>query len=500
MIVFLFSSQSFNDATRRLQYVKQYRSYRAEQAVKINSAGKQLKNKITVLNEQKQKKDFVLIAQEHQNKILQAETEEKNKVVSQLKGKEKELMLQLAKNKKAADDLNRAISNAIKREIEMARKRAMDEKKEQEKLRRLKADQERRLLADKQSNAERAKREEEAKRLAEAKRVQQEREKQALADKLKREEQERKLTQEKKEREAKEQALAIERKKREEAERNASLLAENKRIEKERQLAIERNKQEERERQLNIERQKQEDRQRQLLAERQRQEENQRQLAEDKKKQDREQARLNNAPYSNPRYVKTIAEKENYDLALNRNKSDNRGSKIEEPEISEVSNTKVKTFEKDDYKFSLTPEERALTNNFEANKGRLPWPVEKGYIAEHFGKNKHPLFNVVTENYGVDIKTSRGAIARSIYAGEVNSIINVPGMGQTVLINHGSFYTVYSKLARVSVSKGTKLNMKQSIGTVMTDDEGDTFIHFEIWKVGANGTPYKMNPEQWVAQ
>jgi murein DD-endopeptidase MepM/ murein hydrolase activator NlpD len=153
---------------------------------------------------------------------------------------------------------------------------------------------------------------------------------------------------------------------------------------------------------------------------------------------------------------------------------------------------------KDDYKFSLTPEERALTNNFEANKGRLPWPVEKGYIAEHFGKNKHPLFNVVTENYGVDIKTSRGAIARSIYAGEVNSIINVPGMGQTVLINHGSFYTVYSKLARVSVSKGTKLNMKQSIGTVMTDDEGDTFIHFEIWKVGANGTPYKMNPEQWV--
>lgn len=99
MIVFLFSASSFNDAIRRLQYVKQYRSYRADQAVKITSASKQLSNKITVLNLEKQKKDFVLQAQEQQNKILEAETAEKDKVVTELKGKEKDLLDGLAKRK-----------------------------------------------------------------------------------------------------------------------------------------------------------------------------------------------------------------------------------------------------------------------------------------------------------------------------------------------------------------------------------------------------------------
>ena len=64
--------------------------------------------------------------------------------------------------------------------------------------------------------------------------------------------------------------------------------------------------------------------------------------------------------------------------------------------------------------------ELGFTNSLAANKGKLPWHVEKGYVSEHFGKNKHPLFNVVAENFGVDIKTSVGASARAIYSGEVN--------------------------------------------------------------------------------
>jgi len=479
MVVFLFSSASFNEAARRLKYVKQYRNYRAEQAVKIVSAGKQLNNKLTVLNQQKQKKDFVLMAQEHQNKILEAETQEKNKVVVELKGKEKDLMLALTKKKKGADDLNRAISNAITREIELARKRVMEERAEQEKQKRMAAEQDR------------------VRQLAIAKKEQADKERQALVDKQLREEQERKLVQDKKDREAKEVALAIERKKQEEAERNAAKLAVSKRAERERQLAIERKEQEDRQKALKIEKSKQDDRQRSLLAEKQRQEEYQRQLIEDKKQQDREQARLSlSQPYGNPRYIKTLAEKE-APVPVSKPIASNTGSSAKaEP----GSKPNVRTLERDDYKFSLTPAELALTNNFEANKGKLPWPVEKGYISEHFGKNKHPLFNVVTENYGVEIKTSVGASARAIYSGEVNSIINVPGMGQTVLINHGSFYTVYSKLSKVTVSKGSKVSTKQSIGIVSTDDDGNTLIHFEIWKVGANGAPFKVNPEQWVAQ
>jgi murein hydrolase activator len=484
----LFSSSSFNDASRRLQYVKQYRSYRAEQATKIISAGKQLTNKITVLNNQKQKKDFILLAQEQQNKMLEAETAEKNKIVLQLKGKEKDLIKELQQKKKSADNLNKAISTIISREIELARKRAIEERRQEELKKKQAIERERQQAYDKRLR-------EESEKLAAAKKLQEEREKQALADKARREEQERKLIQEKKEREAREVALANERKKQLEAERSAAKMAEAQREEREKQLAVERRKQEERQRQLKEEKADQEQKQKQLLAEKQRQEEYQRQLIEDKKRQEREQARLNQPnPYGNPRFVKVLAEKELPPVAV---------TKVEESKpIAEKPSSKanVRTLERDDYKYALTPDERALSSNFEANKGKLPWPVEKGYIAEKFGKNKHPLFNVVTENYGVDIKTSVGATARSIHPGEVSSIINVPGMGQTVLINHGSFYTVYSKLSKVNVSKGSRVNTKQAIGTVSTDDDGNTHIHFEVWKVGANGTPAKVNPEQWIAQ
>lgn len=495
MIVFLFSAASFNDAIRRLQYVKQYRNYRADQAIKITSASKQLSNKITVLNIQKQKKDFVLTAQQQQTKILEAETAEKDKIVTQLKGKEKELIAGLAQKKKAADDLNRAISAAIRKEIELARNRAIEEKMREQRALKAKQEQEKKLAAQKKAEqlalSFKLKQEEEARKLEEAQKKQVEKEKQALLEKQKREENERKLDQEKKEREQRERQLEADRKARLENERKASKLAEAQRIEKEKQLAVEKQKQEEREKQLAQEKQKQEERQRQLFAQKQRQEEEQRNLIEEKKRQDREQARLaSKTTFNNPRYVPTLAEKQKQEEA--------KATALRIAEEEKAPPTK--SFTSDDYKYALTPAERELTNSFEANKGRLPWPVEKGYIIEHFGKNKHPLFNITTENYGIDIKTSRGAGARTIFAGEINSVINIPGMGQTVLINHGTFYTVYAKLAKVNVAKGSKVSMKQSIGTILTDDEGNTQIHFEIWKVGANGQPFKVNPEQWVAQ
>ncbi len=514
-IVFLFSSTSFNDAIRRLNYVKQYRGYRADQAVKITSASQQLTNKITVLNMEKQKKDFVLIAQENQNKMLESETLEKDKVVNELKGKEKELMTILAKNKKAADDLNRAISNAIKYEIDMARKRALEDKIQQDKIRKLKEEQDRKLAADKRARdleaTEKLRREEAARRLALEKKAQEQKEQQALLEKQKREALERKLAQDQKEREEKERALALEKKQREENERKASQMAEANRIQKERELAIEKQKQEEREKQLAIQKRKQEERERQLLADKQRQEEEQRRLTEEKKRQEREQERLaSSTPYNNPRYVPNADKPRFGDVTLNTGSSEDyvapsRGPKKEAEIIDKKPGTplakaNVKSFSSDDYKFSLTPLEREISSNFELSKGRLPWPVEKGYIVEHFGKNKHPLFDIQTDNYGIDIKTSRTAAARAIFAGEVSSIISIPGTGTTVIINHGSFFTVYAKLSSVSVKKGSRVGLKQNIGTVMTDEEGNTQINFQVWRIGANGTSYKLNPEQWIAQ
>lgn len=492
LIVFLFSSNSFNDAIRRLHYVKQYRGYRADQAMKITSASQQLNNKITVLNNVKQKKDFVLQAQQMQSKILEIETAQKDKVVSEIKGKEKELTLDLIKKRKEAENLNNAIAAVIRREIEIAQKRAMDEKMRLDKERRQKelalkkAELNKKL--EEESLVQKRKQEEENKRLALAKKQAEERERQALADKQKREEQEQKLLQERKLREEQERKLAQQRKEREEQERKASKMQEAKRIEREKELAIEKEKQEALEKKLAKEKKQQEEKQRNLLAEKQRQEEYQRRLTEDKKKREiQEQRNANTQPYNNPRYNPTLASSE-------------KEKQLELAYDEPVKPKSTKTLASDDFKYSLTPSERELTNTLEANKGRLPWPVEKGYVVEHFGKNKHPVFNIVSENYGVDIRTSRGASARSVYPGEVISILSLPGTGNTVIVSHGSYYTVYGKLSSVNVSKGSKVGLKQKIGTVMVNDEGNANFHFEIWKAGINGGSSKLNPEFWIAQ
>lgn len=492
LIVFLFSSNSFNDAIRRLHYVKQYRGYRADQAMKITSASQQLNNKITVLNNVKQKKDFVLQAQQMQSKILEIETAQKDKVVSEIKGKEKELTLDLIKKRKEAENLNNAIAAVIRREIEIAQKRAMDEKmrldkeRKQKELALKKAELNKKL--EEESLAQKRKQEEENKRLALAKKQAEERERQALADKQKREEQEQKLLQERKLREEQERKLAQQQKEREEQERKASKMQEAKRIEREKELAIEKEKQEALEKKLAKEKKQQEEKQRSLLAEKQRQEEYQRRLTEDKKKREIQEQRIaNTQPYNNPRYNPTLASSE-------------KEKQLELAYDEPVKPKSTKTLASDDFKYSLTPSERELTNTLEANKGRLPWPVEKGYVVEHFGKNKHPVFNIVSENYGVDIRTSRGASARSVYPGEVISILSLPGTGNTVIVSHGSYYTVYGKLSSVNVSKGSKVGLKQKIGTVMVNDEGNANFHFEIWKAGINGGSSKLNPEFWIAQ
>jgi septal ring factor EnvC (AmiA/AmiB activator) len=148
---------------------------------------------------------------------------------------------------------------------------------------------------------------------------------------------------------------------------------------------------------------------------------------------------------------------------------------------------------------TLTPEAQALSNSFAANRGRLPWPVERGTITGRFGPHKHPVANVTIDNNGIDIQTSAGAAVRAVFEGKVTGIFYVPGSGQNVLITHGDYYTVYANLASVSVSKGQEVHTKQSIGTVGNNDEGLPVINFQIWK-SANKGSNKLNPSQWIAQ
>ncbi|MEI6748297.1 MAG: murein hydrolase activator EnvC family protein [Bacteroidales bacterium] len=145
----------------------------------------------------------------------------------------------------------------------------------------------------------------------------------------------------------------------------------------------------------------------------------------------------------------------------------------------------------------LTPKQAILSQNFSDNKGRLPWPVERGSISSSFGEHAHPQYkNIKIKNNGIDINTSKGATARAVFDGVVSSVITIPGLHNIVIMRHGAYLSVYSNLANVYVKKGDEVNTRQTIGTVFTDPANSkTMIHFELWQ----GTAL-MNPESWIAR
>lgn len=145
--------------------------------------------------------------------------------------------------------------------------------------------------------------------------------------------------------------------------------------------------------------------------------------------------------------------------------------------------------------FALTAEDRALAASFTNNKGKLPWPVEKGMVVKSFGTHQHPQFpNVTTNSSGVEIATNDNAQVRSIFEGQVMSIQMIKGANKVLFIQHGDYISVYSNLATVSVKKGEKVSTKQGIGTVAkSPTEGRTVLKFYIYK---NKT--KINPADWI--
>ena len=148
-------------------------------------------------------------------------------------------------------------------------------------------------------------------------------------------------------------------------------------------------------------------------------------------------------------------------------------------------------------KTTLTKEQQLIAGGFEANKGRLPWPVEKGMISGHFGKQQHPVYAQVTmDNKGIYLQTVSGAKARAVYKGEVTSCFMVGGT-YAVIIQHGNYRTVYSNLSKLNVKQGDNVDTKQTIGTIFTDPEQDqkTELYFQIYK-----DRNLLNPELWIAR
>ncbi|OYU79331.1 MAG: peptidase M23 [Flavobacterium sp. BFFFF1] len=146
-------------------------------------------------------------------------------------------------------------------------------------------------------------------------------------------------------------------------------------------------------------------------------------------------------------------------------------------------------------KIVLTPEAKLVSDNFKANKGKLPWPVEKGTVSLRFGDQPHPLISSLTVHCsGVEITTDKEASARAVYSGTVYSIQRLSPVNMAVMIQHGDFFTVYQNLSSVSVNKGDKVSTKQNIGRVRTNtDTGKTVIKFMI----SQNTNYQ-NPASWL--
>ena len=145
--------------------------------------------------------------------------------------------------------------------------------------------------------------------------------------------------------------------------------------------------------------------------------------------------------------------------------------------------------------FKLSEEAQLISKNFNANKGRLPSPVIRGNLVLGFGKQPHPIVKTATiQSNGVRIRTSSDVEARTIFDGQVYSIIVSKNNSRTVLIQHGNFFTVYKNLSQTYVSKGDKLKTKEVIGKIATDPlNGQTILSFSIFY---NGVP--QNPRTWI--
>jgi len=221
-----------------------------------------------------------------------------------------------------------------------------------------------------------------------------------------------------------------------------------------------------------------------------------------KKSEESEKQKLTREKSEQDQTIKNLSKKEK-ELLRKLRESEKAARKLQKAiedliaeELRKASEAAKKTGTKPapENKFGLTPAEMQLSSNFAGNKGRLPWPTERGIISSTFGEHAHPVLKgIKTKNNGIDITTAKGESARAIFDGEVTSTMTLPSYNNVVIIRHGEFLTVYSNLDQLFVKKGDKVKTKQRIGVIQQEDSGKSKLHFELWQ-GKN----IQNPESWI--
>jgi len=304
---FIFSASSFNDALKRVSYLKSYRAYREEQANNIVRTQDQIQAKITSLNQSREQKSLVLKEEDKVKEKLEDEKREKDEVVNKLKAREKELMKEFADKKRQDIKISNAITVAINR--------------------------------------------------------------------------------------AKAAAIA-------EAKKNAEIAAKN------------------------------------------------------------------NAVTAAP---------------VVKNNASNNATTTAPKRVEKLSS------------FDADPAAKILSDKFEFNRGKLPWPIESGRISMHFGPQTIPGTNLKTDNKFLTFETEAGKSVKVIFDGEV-SLITYIGDVQAVIVRHGKYFTTYSNLSSVSVTKGQQVRTGQVLGKVAEKDDNLGELELGI----SNDVNRSFDPEKWL--
>ena len=184
----------------------------------------------------------------------------------------------------------------------------------------------------------------------------------------------------------------------------------------------------------------------------------------------------------NTLFKNLLKNQKNYALEINKKEKqtrliDNEIQKLIRLAIAESNKNNNST------NFALTPEGRLISTNFQANKGRLPWPLKQGVVVRRFGTQPHPVVRTTTINSnGISLATSPNSVAYSVFDGEVLSVYGFSGGNPGVLIRHGKYISNYQNLSSIFVKKGDKINANDEIGIVFTNEStGKTVLKFNIF-------------------
>lgn len=320
---FLFSARNFNDAVKRMAYLKSYRQNRETQAIAIAQSRTMLTQKVDVLNTNKKERMVTLTAQSEQLKVLQEDKKAQDKVVAQLKGQESVIAKQIKDKEKQRVRMQQAVMAIIKREIDEA----------------------------------------------------------ARKDRI-----------------AKQKAI------------------------------------------------------------------------DDAKKNTAASASKNN----------------NTDNTVKNNAAANSAKNDEPIVLAKAGSRPYSPFES-------TEEGRETSMHFEQNKGRLPWPVDRGNVFIEFGVSTVPGTKLKQNSDGIHIALPEGSAVKSIADGEVSYVGEVNG-DQVVMVRHGKYFTVYQQLSSASVSVGKEVKAGSMLGRSGKSIDGEGSIIFTI--NNERGVP--LNPDQWL--